>query len=187
MVGPSDFKSTGSFTWGAEFQGFGDVFFYQQYGSGVWWGGGGWSCEFMGPDRDLAVRTNNSIAAYFWDTPFSRLPMLFFELPTGWLSLSGATGAVTYDADTGAVDVYLIEGVLHLSADTNAEFTKTGGLDPALHVRITGDGIVTHDTASLVDALRDSRRTQYVAFPGTDGAAHRQQKTRRRAGVVSPA
>lgn len=154
MVGSDDFMSGDKFTWGAEFQGYDDVFFYQQYGSGVWWDGGAWSCEFMGPDSDLAVQTQDTFAAYFWDTSFSRLPYLFFELPPSWLSLSGAAGTVYFDADTGVVDVYLIDGILHLSANTSAEYTHTGYSDSALHVRIASDGTVTDDMASLAEALR---------------------------------
>ncbi len=142
----------GSFDWGSVLQGSGQATFFQSPGAGVWVDAPQWKTHFMGPTSDIAIYTDQSLSAFFWDTGLNSLPYMLFELPSTYLSFSGSIGVVLYDADSKMIDVYLIEGILHMGEPYQEHAHSWDGTN-ALHVQRADDGTTTTATVPLAEAL----------------------------------
>jgi hypothetical protein len=148
------FTTSGPFTgltyfdWGLTITGMqGQGYFYNPAGAGMW-ASGNWSIMFKDSTTSAIVFPGGDTTAFLWDTPGAKLPVMFIKTSGASFTLKGTIAALREDMAAGAVDIYLIEGVL-MRGDSDQVFEKANDGQTALHVRLTSDGSLTSEEVPL--------------------------------------
>jgi hypothetical protein len=135
------------FDWGSMFSGEdGQGYFYNPAGAGIWTSGT-WAAIFKDPSA-VAVIVMADVTLFLWDMPGARLPAVYFDTTAPGFVLKGTIAALRQDMAAGAVDVYLIEGVL-MTGDSAQAFEKANDGQTALHVRLASDGTLISEEVPL--------------------------------------